>query len=143
LEIEAKQLAFAHGMKFLMNTNTATPSAISGTPINKSSPQKPIGVPEKQQEKRPTSNDRTTRYANELAGTFDKRCPFPNLMSIMTWLPSGLLFSIIWAYHLPSNHYPHTQSPQTSADHRWRAVLLWDGQAALGSRGALAPTTHH
>jgi len=36
---------------------------------------------------------------------FDKRCPFPNLMSLMIWLPSGLLFSIIWAYHLPSNHY--------------------------------------
>jgi len=76
LEIEAKQLAFAYGMKFLMNTNTATPSAISGTPINKSSPQKPIGVSEKKQEKRPTSNGGTTRYANELAGTFDKRCPF-------------------------------------------------------------------
>ncbi len=88
-----------------MNTNTAPPSAISGTPLTKSSPQKPIGVSEKKQEKRPTSNDGTTRYANELAGTFDKRCPFPNLMSLILCSPRGVLLRIIRVYHLPSNHY--------------------------------------
>jgi hypothetical protein len=92
-----------------MNTNTAIPSAISGTPINTSSPQKPIGVSEKKQEKRPILNDGTTRYANELAGTFDKRCPFPNLMSIIICSPRGLLLSIMRANHLPSNHYQRFQ----------------------------------
>jgi len=45
-----------------------------------------------------TLRQRVGRYVRETLS-------FPNLMSIMTWLPSGLLFSIIWAYHLPSNHY--------------------------------------
>jgi hypothetical protein len=55
---------------------------------------------------------------HEWVATFDKRCPFPNLMSIMTWVPGGLLFSIIWAYHLPSNHYPlaHRMFPATTHD---------------------------
>ena len=88
------QPAFASGITFLMTTNTATPSAISGTPLNKSSPQKPRGVSEKNQEKPPISNDGTPRDANELAGMFDKRCPFPNLMRVS---------------HLPSNHYPECE----------------------------------
>lgn len=62
-------------------------------------------------------NGGTTPCVNEWAATFDKHCPFPNLMSIMTWLPSGLLFSILWAYHLPSNHYPQLHCQQTRLPH--------------------------
>jgi len=99
------QPAFASGITFLMTTNTATPSAISGTPLNKSSPQKPRGVSEKNQEKPPISNDGTPRDANELAGMFDKRCPFPNLMSLIICSPRGFLLSRMSVSHFPSNHY--------------------------------------
>src|SRR5258706_8434068 len=30
-------------------------------------------------------------------------------MSIITWFPGGLLFNIVWVYHLPSNHYRNFQ----------------------------------
>jgi hypothetical protein len=34
---------------------------------------------------------------------------FPKRRRIMLWFPSGLLFSIIWACHLSSNHYPQEE----------------------------------
>jgi hypothetical protein len=34
-------------------------------------------------ERQNIENDGTTPYVNELVAAFDKRCPFPNLMSIM------------------------------------------------------------
>jgi hypothetical protein len=109
------QPAFASGITFLMTPNTATPSAISGTPLNKSSPQKPRGVSEKNQEKPPISNDGTPRDANELAGMFDKRCPFPNLMSLIICSPRGFLLSRMSVSHFPSNHYRNVNAERASS----------------------------
>ncbi len=72
-----------------MNTSTAIPSVIFGQPLDRSSRQKPIIVLEKKLERQRIESDRTTPDVNELVATFDKRYPFPNLMSIMAGLPNG------------------------------------------------------
>ena len=106
LASEAAPPAAVCGRAFQMITSTATPSVIFGMPTNTCSRLKPIMVLGRKLGRLRLWNGGTTPCVNEWAATFDKRGPFPNLMSIMTWLPSGFLFSIICAYHLPSNHYP-------------------------------------
>ena len=61
--------------------------------FSRSSLQRPMVVSEKKRERQHIENDGTTPYVNELVATFDKHCPFPNLMSIMRELPSGFFFS--------------------------------------------------
>jgi hypothetical protein len=103
-ETKAKRPAFGDGKPSRMHTTTAIPSVIFGMPLNTCSQLKPImGLGRKVGRLR-IWNAGTTPCVNEWAATFEKRCPFPHLIRIMIWLPSGLLFSIIWVYHLPSNH---------------------------------------
>jgi len=83
LVTEAKPPAFVYGRAFQRNTSTAIRSVIFGQPISRSSLQRPIVVSEKKRERQHIENDGTTPYVNELVAAFDKRCPFPNLMSIM------------------------------------------------------------
>lgn len=107
LEIEGKRPVFSEGKPSRMNTNIAPPSVIFGRPIKTFFRQKPIAVLGRKLGRPRVWNDGTTSYANGLGATCDKRCPFPNRMRIMLWFPSSLLFSILWAYHLLSNHYPN------------------------------------
>src|SRR5258707_4354016 len=102
----AKQRVFVFGRRSRRDTNTATPSAIFGRPINTRSRLKPIVVLGRKLGRPRIWNGGTTPCANGLVVTCDRRYLFPNPMSIIIWSPSGLLFSIIWAYHLQANHYP-------------------------------------
>jgi len=95
LASEAKPPAAVCGRAFQMTTSTATPSVIFGMPTNTCFRLKPIMVLGRKLGRLRIWNGGTTPCVNEWAATFDKRCPFPNLMSIMTWFPSSLLFSII------------------------------------------------
>ncbi len=55
--------------------------------------------------KRHTWNGGIIHCVNILVAMCDRRSRSPNLTFIITCLPSRSLFSTIWAYHLPSNHY--------------------------------------
>jgi len=105
LATEAKPPASVCGRAFQMNTSTATPSVIFGRPTNTFSRLKPIIVLGRKLGRLRIWNGGITPYANGLGTIRDRRYPFPSPMSIIIWSLRGLLFSIIWTYHLQSNHY--------------------------------------
>jgi hypothetical protein len=93
------------GRALQMTPSTATPSVICGLPPTMCSRLKPIMVVGSKLGRRRRWNAGTPPCESVWAATFGKRCPFPNLMSIMTWVPSGFVCVKARAFRSSAYHF--------------------------------------